>query len=331
MILPTLFVLLLIPGIFIAPGLDRQAISYQLAGPIAMAVASIAFGGIEFKRVDIQRIFLGLIATVISMGFLIFVILLTQDVSFYSAGANEVITGGIGANQVASALSLGAMAAFFYIFLAWKDRRVRNLMIWISLALLGLSVLTFSRAGLWNMVGAIAVGALFLFGNRRWILNILSISLVVGLFVYFLAFPFLNDLTGGALALRFHDFDSTGRDVLVRIDYETFQKNPAWGVGVGESPKYHIPAFGYPKPTHTEYSRMLAEHGLFGFVAILVLSLMAALRAFSRQSALSKGISMGFTTWALLYMIHSATRMVAPAFAFGFAAACVILEEETNP
>ena len=57
-------------------------------------------------------------------------------------------------------------------------------------------------------------------------------------------------------------------------------------------------------------------------VAVMVLLIGVSLsRAFSSRSALSKGISTGFTAWALLYMTHAATRMVAPSFAFGLAAA----------
>jgi hypothetical protein len=148
------------------------------------------------------------------------------------------------------------------------------------------------------------------------------------LVVYFAVLPLLSSLTGDAVFARFRDFDSTGRDILIWIDYQLFLENPIWGVGVGQSPYYHAFTFGYPKPTHTEYSRLLAEHGSFG-IAVFVLFVVATLiRFFSRRSAISKGFALGFTVWALLYMAHSATRMVAPSFAFGLAAAHFLPEED---
>lgn len=325
---PLLFLLLLIPGIFVAPGFNREDISYQLAGPIALAVVSLACGTLVFRKGDLQRLLLALIAPTVAMGFLVLFIALTQDVTFYGAGENEAITGGIGANQVSSALSLGAMAAFFFIFAARRDRNVRYFMILVALGLLGLSVLTFSRSGLWNTLGALVICILFLAYDRRSFFRVLAIFLAVGLLAYFVVFPLLNSLTGGAVVVRFSDFGSTGRDILVRVDYQVFQANPIWGVGVGQSPLYHVQYFGYPKPTHTEYSRLLAEHGSFGVAAILLLAGITLSRLFSRRSAFSKGISLGFTIWALIYLAHSATRMVAPSLAFGLAAANFLLDEE---
>jgi hypothetical protein len=326
---PLLLIALLIPGIFVAPKIDRQAISYQLGGPVTLAVASMAFSTIEFKKADLQRLFLAVIAPTISMAFLIIFIGGTQDVSF-SSGANEEITGGIGANQVTSALSLGATAAFFYIFTTQKNKTIRNLMIAISVILLSTSVLTFSRAGLWNTLGAVAMSIPFLFRSRWQGSNAFSIILVFGVLGYFVVFPFLNNLTGGAIASRFSDLDSTGRDVLVEIDYKVFQENPILGVGVGQSVYYHVPYFGYRKPTHTEYSRLLAEHGSLGVAALLLLTGITLSRITSKRSAFSKSVSVSFTTWALLYMTHAATRMVAPSFAFGLAAASFLTEEEPN-
>jgi O-antigen ligase len=325
---PLLFIAILIPGVFVAPGFDREAVSYQLAGPVALGILSLVCSALEFRRAELQRLLLAILAPTVAMGFFVFITLFTRDVAFSSSGANEEITGGIGANQVASALSLGAMAAFFYIFLIRRDRRLRYVMIFVALALLGLAVLTFSRAGLWNTVGPLVVAIFFMLQDRQRIFNVLAILLVIGLLVFYVSFPVLNNLTGGAVLLRFVDIDTTGRDVLIQIDYEIFKDNPVWGVGVGESPPYHVPYFGYPKPSHTEYTRLLAEHGYLGVAAIVLLAGVTLSRYFSRRSAISKAISTGFTTWTLLYLAHSATRMVAPSLTFGLAAARFLTEEE---
>ena len=323
---PALFIVLLVPGIFVAPTFDRQGISFQLSGPVSLAVISMLFSAVELKKAEMQRLLLAVIGPAVSMAILVIFTAATQDVAFYGGGSNEAITGGIGANQVASLLSLGASAAFFYIFLTDTSSQIRRWMIALSTGLTLASVLTFSRAGLWNTLGALAVGAFFMLRDRRQQIRLVSIFLVLGLLVYF-TLPILNAYTGGALLVRFNDFDSTGRDVLVQIDYQLFLDNPALGIGVGQSPYYHIPAFGYAKPTHTEYGRLLAEHGSLGVMILILLVVVPMSWAFSSRQPVSKGISIGFAAWALLYMTHAATRMVAPSFAFGLAAARLAVDE----
>ena len=323
-----LFLLLLLPGILVMPRFDREAISFQLAGMVSMAVLSMTFASVKLNKVDLQRLFLAVIAPTVAMGLFVAYMSLTQNISYSGGAANEQVTGGIGANQVTSALSLGAIAAFYYIFLTGRDRFSRFLMIGLMITLVTLSVLTFSRAGLWNTAGAVAVAVLIILRRRSQGINVVAVALIIGLISYYVVLPFLTNLTGGALRARFSDFDTTDRDVLVKVDYQVFLDHPVFGVGVGQSLLYHVPVFGYPKNTHTEYGRLLAEHGSFGVALILILVGVTFSRLLSRRSPLSKSMAAGFTVWALLYMTHAATRLVAPSFAFGFASACFLSEEE---
>jgi len=325
---PLLMVALLLPGIFLMPFFDRQAISFQLAGPFALAILSMLFSATEIEKPDLQRILLAMIAPNMTMAALIAFSLLTGNIAFSGGNANEEVTGGIGANQVTSSISLGASAAFFYIFLAEKDRRIRNLMVAVSVGMTVASVLTFSRAGLWNTLGLVLV-ALFFLVRDRWRGSVaVQLLLSLGVVFYFVVFPFLVNLTGGALVARFSDFDSTGRDVLVQVDYQVFLDNPVFGVGVGQSVYYHTSYFGYAKPTHTESSRLLAEHGSLG-MGVMVLWLVVAISRFLRRSsAMDKALGLGFVAWALFYMLHAATRMVAPSLAFGLGMAHFALDDD---
>ncbi len=328
---PLLFLVLLFPAVFVTPYFDREAISFQLAGPITLGIASLFFSTIELRRPDLQRFFLAMVAPSLSMAALIIYNALTGNIEFSGGGANELVTGGIGANQVTSAVSFGVMGAFFFAFLVYKDALLRNLMIGLAIGLTIASVLTFSRAGLWNTLGAVAIAALFLSRDRWRSAKLFNTTLVLAVLGLVVIFPFLTNLTGGTLAQRFSDFDSTGRDVLVQIDYQVFLDNPAFGVGVGQSVYYHIPYFGYPKPTHTEYTRLLAEHGSLGVLVMAIWALVTLARMVSRHNPFSKSVSTSFTIWALLYMLHSATRMVAPSLAFGLGAARFLPDDEQEP
>lgn len=324
---PVLFMFLLVPGIMIMPSFNRQDVAFQLTGPVALAVASMAFSTLEFKKNDLQRLFLAIIAPSLAMAILIAFNVGTKDINFSGGGANEAVSEGIGANQVTSVLSLGSMAAFYYIFLAGKNLRVRSLMIGLFIFFVGTSVLTFSRAGLWNTIGALIAGVFFLFIDRRRTLATVGVVLILGLVGYFLIFPWINNRTNGEVLVRFKDTDSTGRDLLFKVDYQLFLDHPVWGVGVGQSPYYHIAAFGYKKNTHTEYSRLLAEHGSFGVAVMVLMVAVLIARIVQRRSNTSKAISVSFTIWALLYLSHSATRLVAPSFMFGVAAAHFLSKE----
>jgi len=173
--------------------------------------------------------------------------------------------------------------------------------------------------------------ALFFLARDRWRGSVaIQLLLSLGVISYFVVFPFLVNLTGGALVARFSDFDSTGRDVLALVDYQVFLDNPVFGVGVGQSTYYHIPYFGYAKQTHTEYSRLLAEHGSFGLGIIILWLGVAIARFLRRSSAMDKALGLGFVAWALFYMLHAATRMVAPSLAFGLGMAHFVLEDEES-
>jgi O-antigen ligase len=72
---------------------------------------------------------------------------------------------------------------------------------------------------------------------------------------------------------------------------------------------------------HTEYTRMLAEHGMFGLLAMLVLFAIA-IRTFQRARALEARAFVGaLFVWSALFMLINAMRLVAPAFVAGLACA----------
>jgi O-antigen ligase len=135
----------------------------------------------------------------------------------------------------------------------------------------------------------------------------------------FVVLPRLDAFTGGALSARFENTDSTGRNTIAGADLQIWLENPFFGVGPGESKVEH--ALYYRKiATHTEYTRLLAEHGLFGLAAGLLLLAMAAQR-FRQIGRLrninTKAMLAPMVVWALLYMLDKAMRLVAPAFTFG--------------
>jgi hypothetical protein len=71
--------------------------------------------------------------------------------------------------------------------------------------------------------------------------------------------------------------------------------------------------------SHTEFTRLLSEHGTFGLLALLVLVAVAGLAYLRAPSALEKAWVSAFSGWAFIEMSHSAMRIMAISFLFGLA------------
>ncbi|MDX1664354.1 MAG: O-antigen ligase family protein [Candidatus Promineifilaceae bacterium] len=318
---PAVYFLLLVPAISMLPGFDRGAISYNLAGPLALAVATMFFSTVSLTREEFLRLLVAIIAPVVAFG------TIAAQALFQESGFSVGWVEQFGGNQVSSILGLGAMAAIFYAFAERRRRSVAVLMALIALVLLGEAVLSFSRGGVWTTVGAILAGLFFLIRERRFQLTVLALTVAVAAAAYFFILPAIDDYTGGRVVPRFQDFDTTGRDELVLSDLRIFMDYPFTGVGPGQTRPYHARLQIGATLTHTEYSRLLSEHGLLGLLALLLLAWMAAERLFKPVPHEERGYRVGFTMWGLLFMAWAATRLVAPSFAFALGAARLLVDE----
>jgi len=133
-----------------------------------------------------------------------------------------------------------------------------------------------------------------------------------------LLFPALEQWTSGALGARLRDIEPTGRIEIIQSDLEVFMENPVFGIGLGQSNYEHARYFRVSN-THTEYSRMLAEHGIFGLISLLILAVVLGLKFLHKNEPVVKAVIVACLTWGLLFMAHSATRLVAPSFLIGLA------------
>jgi O-antigen ligase len=133
------------------------------------------------------------------------------------------------------------------------------------------------------------------------------------LFSLLIAFPLVNAFTDGALLARFTNTDLTHRDQLLEADLLIFQEHPFFGTGPG------MAAVERSNLAHTEFSRALSEHGLFGACALLLLIFMSVRRLWNSLPAAEKAFSAALLIWSLLYMAANGMRIAAPAFSFGFA------------
>lgn len=314
-LLPMLYFVSLIPSMFLTVAHSpnwRSDVSFNLSGPLALATAVLLLRNLEMRRADLERLLLAAVVPLAATAVLVLVKTLgAGKIVFSSSNSNFATSGGFGPNQVSAALGLGALFCWLYVLAARPSPGFRWLILALGLGLLAQAALTFSRGGVLNFVVASVISLPFLIsGTGRARSGVLAVMLSLLLLYVFL--PRLNDFTGGSLSKRYGSSDVTGRDVIAKDELQVWNENYLLGVGPGRSAER---IFGGAAP-HTEYTRLLAEHGLLGLFSLLMLVLMAA-RAFIRaRSAYARGVVLAFVAWSLVEMGHSAMRLGAISLVF---------------
>ena len=82
--------------------------------------------------------------------------------------------------------------------------------------------------------------------------------------------------------------------------------------------------------SHTEYSRMLAEHGIFGVFSLLCL-IALAIRAVRTAAPNKQALALAFVIWFALYLLLNGCRIAAPCLMFGLAFVRYTKEASQSP
>jgi hypothetical protein len=350
-----IYILCLLPSILVVnlPSVAelKDEISFNLSGPMALAVSVIYFYKRKLDKEALRQILfgltLGLVATVTAV---LIRMPSLQDITFYHV-SNYSTSGGFGPNQVSVMLSL----CFLLMGLAWylgiNVTGIGLLDKWIGGVSLVLAILTFSRGGV--VVSAIvmficAVVMAFKSSNPKqfvraiWIVGLLGAIAGIG-------YIFVNNLTGDALNNRYteakteraerSEFDEkltirgvnlSGRESIFLADMIVFTQSPILGVGPGGGMAAREKIGGVLIADHTEQSRMLAEHGMYGLMALIIL-MVAPYKAFRRAPNIETSlVVVACTLFCFLTMTHAAMRMGTPSFLYGLGFV-LILPQLTNP
>lgn len=298
----------------------RESISFNLSGPLSLAVSVIFFSQITLDWQDRAKLSQYLLAPVIGIGTIAVWKTSTTEHIAFTGESNFITSGGFGPSQVSAILGLGA---FLLILLAVQQpssfRRLFPL--GGSLVLATLSALTFSRGGIYNLAASLLVLGVFSLRNAR-LRNTLVPLLVIGYFVVnYLIYPQVDEFTGGMLTARFADTNTTGRYEIMQSNLKLWQQNPLLGVGPGMAVYKGELVHGYLPGAHTEYSRLLAEHGALGLVSIILLISIALKAVRQLPQGLPRAWVAAMLAWPLTEMGHAAMRVAAVGFLFGLATA----------
>ena len=325
---PMVYLALLIPGTlltFTMVDLEkaRQLVSFDLSGPISLAVSVFFFSKVKLTQRQVAKMLLCYIIPTVMIVALIVLGLAAQEEVVFRKSSLAAASGGFGPNQISAALGLASLCCF----LVATNRSVPLLLrIFFGLAILAFasqSALTFSRCGLFYFAGGFLLSTMVMMRNPQMAIQLGLLLAVLAALIYFFVFPWLDAFTGGAMSDRFTSGEMSKRDTIVAMDLKIFQENAFLGIGVGRAKEVRQ-AMEHRASSHTEYTRLLAEHGFLGVLAIVMLFWMGFIHFWRPRTVEGRALAAGMVAYTLMYMMGNGMRQVLPGLTFGIAA-CTVL------
>lgn len=330
-----LFLLLLVPSIFMIdyPTFDRarQMVSFNLSGPVMLAVSTLYFYKRRMNPLQLKKLLLGILYPIAAMS--VFVYFRSGDLESvsFTTESNFQASGGFGPNQVSTIFGLGILIIAIAHFEGIRLFRLKYINIILLFAFLIRGLATFSRGGMLAPLIAIVVCIVlmtFLDANFQTKLNRLVYAFIFIFLIGIVGFSYVNDVSGGLLEMRFKGESMynkeksnmfSGRDEIFQEDIEIFENNVLTGVGPGMAMEKRAEISGIEAAAHIEYSRLLAEHGIFGILAIFIMVLFPVQVFFKSNSTDNKILLILCVTFVFVTMGHAAMRTAAPGFIYGMA------------
>ena len=211
------------------------------------------------------------------------------------------------------------------------------------------ALLTFSRGGVMGsmlaLLGAVAVLFFSSHGFRRQLRKslpyiVLSLAFFVGVFIV------ANTITNNFLLYRYQGLNTTealtgqktgdkniltGRDEIMKADFKIFLQYPGFGVGYGMGEQYRARYYGQFAAAHTEFARLMSEHGILGIIFMLVGMIVLPLHFFFKEKdSLTRCFMVAFYLLSMFTMFHAAMRLALPGVIFGAAFMRIMSLEKIN-
>lgn len=325
-----LFLLLLIPGLILGAieisfeAEFRKVVAFNLLGAICLGISCLYTTGKKISFDDFDKLTRWMLYPILAMT--LYVFLYNPDIREVITGtdSNSATSGGFGPNQVSTIFGLGMFLVFtrFMFFSKSIKWQIFHLLLLLLFTFRG--IITFSRGGVFTGVAMILFLLLTVFPlisvKGKLKIGIASMLLVVSGVVIFTYSIFQ---TGGLILNRYQGEDAlgrekeskfSGREQLAESELNMFLENPILGIGVGKNKEYREEMIGIKAASHNEISRMLAEHGSFGVLALLILFSIPFVYYFTWNRKYIFMIPF-FLFW-LLTINHAAMRTAAPAFIY---------------
>lgn len=152
---------------------------------------------------------------------------------------------------------------------------------------------------------------------------IFKYMLIIGFFLIAI-WVYTSNITGGMLDNRYTGKNaagiqkkdiSTGRGDLIAFQFNNFFENPL-GIGVGNGKYERIKSNQrITAASHNEVGRLVEEHGIIGFVLLLLLLILPLINFFNSNN-FQKAFIVAFYIMWFLTINHSAMRVALPGFIY---------------
>jgi hypothetical protein len=296
----------------------KNMISFNLSGPFFLFVSCWFFSHLRLNELQIRKLLIAAIVPLMCVAVTTMLYTVsTADIEF-NGESNFATSGGFGPNQVSAMLGLGVFLCFACLLIFKNTLEYKLFFGLTGLLLVAQCVLTFSRGGIYNAIGAILLIIAFQLRDTKTSIKRLIPVVIIAVLFLVVVFPALNNFTGGTLEARFEDKETSGRMEIVEADLKIFMNNPLLGVGLGNATWARQEYLSTQKAaSHTEFSRLTAEHGIFGVLAILSVVFMAAFNFKKNESIFGKAFIAGLIVWSCLFMLNAGMRLAAPSLILG--------------
>ena len=337
-ILSLTYIICLFPSIYIMPEVEfkymRQMISGNLSGPLCLFFSFLYFRRKIFVKKNVTNLFKALTLPIWSqIGLIIARMPSIKDLSF-SSEANFHMSAGYGPNQVSTILGVSLIIVGISKLFHLKIYKYAILeYVFIGVAI-GLALLTFARGGVLAPVISIIIGILISLRFRKYNINFKKLFYIV-LLILGLAY-FASNFTKGLIDSRYMALTSisvqeatlSGRTKIMAIDIQIFLDNLLMGVGPGSAHALRW-EYGYETAVaaHSEFTRMLAEHGLFGAISLFSIIILSVIE-YKQREGLNQILLACFSIFSLLTMFHSAFRIALAGYIYGFSYVLLKFDKE---
>lgn len=325
-----LIILLFIPAILISINSEfyeinyRKKLAFNLLGPVSMCVFSMYCYSKEITLKEFSNLFFVTLGPLVSI--LINLILYTPSdlmTVITNTSSNFETSGGFGPNQMSVILGLGLFITVILLLLNKFDKLLTGLLCFVGFMFAYRGLITFSRGGILTSLVMIIVFLVFLYiilPNAKQKNNLIFtffVFIIIGLGVW----SYAKFQTGGLIQNRYENKDAigrvkesklSGREDIMEYDLQLYKDNPVFGVGVGLSTTLREESALAGANSHSEPTRLLAEHGSVGLIVLLILIFVPIIKNLKYYLIYNNLFVIPFLLFWMLTINHAATRLVAP-------------------
>jgi len=341
-----LYFVLLIPAIFAGNYYSfdyfKTSVSFNLSGPFSLMMAWVYFMNRKFTKEEFEKLILRMILPIVMVCVLILLKVPTHHNFAEETGSTKAFSGGFGPNQVSVVLGFGFFVSALSILLGQKIFDSRIASFFPPFVFIVFGIMTFSRGGV--ITGVIAfILSTFIYirlgrGSRQF--SRMFFGSLLFLIVIYTLWSVINSYTDNSISRRYESTVTesnegagqaghyTERLKIAELDIAAFRAHPILGNGPEGASRFRSLNYNNALTAHTEYTRLLGDHGSLGAIALLIM-VISPFYYFRRRKGDNKIILIGFMSICFLTMFHAAMRVAIPGLAFGLGLIDVNLEDHS--